>query len=279
MKNLMFLFVGILMCVRSYTQNLHSGGIEYNSEGSMLSIICSDIEILPDSIISLHFETLRIEKCYELNYTVLFRQLSKHEELKCLHLNDCNITHLNNGVSLIPNLKELILDYNNLESFSEGFPKLKLETLSLFRNRIGHLSYSKQFELYSSISKQITSTGFNLNISSNGIDSLPNCFNDLQLKSLDISDNKFNSFPDILVSMINDKNLKVLIIDNFRSFFNTYNILYSVQNKYNRNYVTVLFACFIDDFCFTESEINYLNNTFIAIHFSSMCKRSFRKYK
>lgn len=277
MKNLM-LFIAVLLSVRVYSQKILSRGIEYNPKLSALSIVCDDIKYLPDSLISLHFKTLRIEKCYDLNFTVLFRQLSKHEELQTLYLTDCNITRLSSGLSLVPNLKVLILDNNSLKSFPKSISKLKLESLSLFGNKIGCLSYCKQFKLFASISKLASSSGLNLNLSSNGIDSLPNNFKELQLTSIDISDNNFTCFPSVLVSMINDNNLRVITVDNIKSLLNKSNILGSIENKYKRSYVNIFFACFIDDFCYTEKELDYLNETFSTIHFSLTWKRVNRKY-
>ena len=135
MKKIVLFFV-ILLSVRVNSQNFPSGSIEYNSYSSTVSVVCSNIKYLPDSILSLQFETLIIEKCYNLNYALLFKQLSKKKELHTLYMRDCNIKHLSRDISLIPNLKVLILNNNSLKSISQCISKLKLETILKFRRSL-----------------------------------------------------------------------------------------------------------------------------------------------
>ncbi len=262
------LFIIILLSFRIYSQNILTGSIDYNPSTSTVSVIFSNINLLPDSILSLHFETLRVEKCYNLNFIQLFRQLAKKDELHTLYLRDCNLTYLPKGIAKIPNLKTLILENNSLKTIPSSIEKMELESFDIAMNNIGSLSYRKQAKFFASICKLASSSGIYITLRSNGLDSLPDNFKNINLVGIDISDNNFDHFPYVLCEMVNDGNLRNITVDNMQALLNPSNALIEIQNKYNRSYVNISLNCFVDTLCFSDKDLDYLNNTFPAIHFS-----------
>lgn len=106
-------------------------------------------------------------------------------------------------------------------------------------------------------------------VKASGASTLPDSFKNLNLVGVDISDNNFDQFPYVLCEMVNDGNLRNITVDNMQTLLNTSNTLKKIQNKYNRSYVNIFLNCFVDAHCFSDKDLDYLNNTFPAIHFST----------
>jgi Leucine-rich repeat (LRR) protein len=268
MKNFV-LFIVFFLSFRAYSQNSPTGSIDYNPKASSVRVVFSDVNILPDSILSLHFETLQIEKCNNLNFNLLFKQLAKKDELHTLYLRDCNLSAFPKGIAEIPNLKTLVFENNTLKTIPRRIKKMRIESLVVTMCGIGNLSYRKQNIFFTLMRKLASPSGMYMSLRSNGLDSLPDNFKEINLVSIDISDNNFDQFPQVLCEMVNNDKLQNITVDNIQTLLNSSNALFKIQNRYNRSYVNIFLNCFVDDtHCFSENDLNYLNNTFPAIHFS-----------
>lgn len=276
MKKMAFLIV-FFLSFKVYSQTINTGSIEYNKNTSTVSAIFSNVNVLPDSILSLHFETLRIEKCTNLNFDLLFKQLAKKNELHTLYLRDCNLSSFPKGIAEIPNLKTLVFESNTLKTIPRHIKKMRLESLVVKMSGIGNLSYRKQNIFFALMRKLASPSGMYMSLRSNGLDSLPNNFKKINLVGIDISDNNFDQFPQVLCEMVNEDNLRNITLDNIQTLLNSSNALFIIQNRYDRSYVNISLNCFVDDtICFSANDLKYLNNTFPAINFSQKWARSKR---
>ncbi len=271
------LFIVFFLSFRVYSQNSPTGSIDYNPKASSVSVVFSDVNVLPDSILSLHFETLRIEKCNNLNFNLLFKQLAKKNELRTLYLRDCNLTSFPKGIAEIPNLKTLVFESNTLKTIPRRIKKMRLENLDVAMSGIGNLSYRKQNVFFALVRNLASPSGMYMSLQSNGLDSLPDNFKEINLVGIDISDNNFDQFPQVLCEMVNKDNLRNITVDNMQTLLNSSSTLLGIQNRNNRSYVNIFFNCFVDDtLCFSENDLNYLNNTFSAINFLQKWARTKR---
>lgn len=278
MKRVVFYFI-MLLSINAYSQNGFTGEISYNERTSTVMVEFSNLRILPDSILSINFKTLMFQYCNSLNLSKLFCQLANKKELHTLYIRHCNISCLPKELADIPNLKKMILDNNIIKKIECTEKKMVLEYISLSYNRIGGLSYKHQAKFFKSLYKLVSpSSSLLLNLSSNGLDSLPNIIGDMNLYAINISNNNFKQVPYVLCEIVNNGDLRRLDIDHMQSLLNPSNSLFRIQNKWSRSYVNIDLVSFMGDtFNFSDEDVVYLNKIYKAIHFNSVWGRA-RRY-
>ena len=278
MKKVAFILI-MHLSINAYTQDGFTGEISYNERTSTVKVVCSNLKILPDSILSKNIETLMFQDCNDLNLSKLFCQLESKKEIHTLYIRYCNISSLPKELADIPNLKKLFLDNNILNKIECTGKIMKLKFISLSYNRIGGLSYKQQAKFFKSLYKLVSpSSSLRLNLSSNGLDSLPNIIGDMNLYAINISNNNFKQVPYVLCEMVNNGILSHLDIDHMQSLLNSSNSLFRIQNKWSRSYINIDLVSFLGDtFTFTDEDVVYLNKIYKAIHFNSVWGRA-RRY-
>jgi len=174
---------------------------------------------LPNTIIELYLQKNNIQKITNLPNTITFISLSDNNNLYDLDLSNLSIELLSNSI-LPNNIKKLNISNNKIKYINTternvNIPKT-LEYIDITGNMIETLIIKNTniIEIYG-----IPNTIKNINVSNNKLKHI-NLPQDINIKSLDLSRNKFTSIP-ILSNSIDNLNVSRNQIQNIQNLTNT----------------------------------------------------------
>lgn len=186
--------------------------------------------VMPDSLYLYdNIETVFFLNGSCSNSDKLFLSLSKFTKLKELYFQDFSIKKISKNIKKIKNLEVLRIVNDTLSDISSSLKYLKLKLLTLDGVNFGNLSEKKQKHFFSVFSS-IESLEY-LDLENNNMDTIYDCFSNLNITRLNIQNNSFKSIPCVLSFMMNNRKLFLISVDYYENIIEGYYCFNNVQRK------------------------------------------------